>query len=186
MTPSLAIPLTINVDSWLIPARYCPSPHFDTRPQGEVSLLVVHSISLPPARYGGPYIDQLFLGTLNPDEDPYFAEIHQLRVSAHCLIRRDGEIVQYVPFNQRAWHAGQSSFNGRERCNDFAIGIELEGTDTDTFTDAQYQQLTKITQLLQARFPAITTEHIVGHSDIAPGRKTDPGIGFDWGFLKQL
>ncbi|GGB36995.1 N-acetyl-anhydromuranmyl-L-alanine amidase [Oceanisphaera marina] len=151
-----------------------------------MSLLVVHSISLPPARYGGPYIDQLFLGKLNPDDDPYFAGIYQLRVSAHCLIRRDGELVQYVPFNKRAWHAGQSDFNGRERCNDFAIGIELEGTDTDHFTAAQYQQLTELTRLLQAQFPAITTERIVGHSDIAPGRKTDPGSGFDWAFLERL
>ncbi|MGO1246944.1 MAG: 1,6-anhydro-N-acetylmuramyl-L-alanine amidase AmpD [Oceanisphaera sp.] len=178
--------LCINAEHWLSPARYCPSPHYDDRPDGEVSLLVVHSISLPPAQYGGPYIDQLFLGTLNPEHDPYFASIHQLGVSAHCLIRRDGELVQYVAFNKRAWHAGQSRFNGRERCNDFAIGIELEGTDTDTFTEAQYQQLTQVTQLLQARYPAITAQHIVGHSDIAPGRKTDPGCGFNWDFLNDL
>ncbi|MBO1518148.1 1,6-anhydro-N-acetylmuramyl-L-alanine amidase AmpD [Oceanisphaera pacifica] len=181
-TPSL----TLGDDHWLSPARHCPSPHYDERPGGEVSLLVVHSISLPPAQYGGPYIDQLFLGTLDPDEDAYFAQIHQLRVSAHCLIRRDGELVQYVPFNKRAWHAGQSNFNGRERCNDFAIGIELEGTDTDTFTKAQYQQLITVTRLLQARYPAITTQHIVGHSDIAPGRKTDPGSGFNWDFIDEV
>lgn len=179
-------PLTMNADCWLTPARHCPSPHHDERPEGEISLLVVHSISLPPARYGGPYIDQLFLGKLNPDDDPYFADIYQLRVSAHCLIRRDGELVQYVAFNKRAWHAGQSDFNGRKRCNDFAIGIELEGTDTDHFTAAQYQQLTELTRLLQTHFPAITAERIVGHSDIAPGRKTDPGSGFDWDFIKQL
>ena len=176
--------LKLTAAGWLEPARHCPSPHFDDRPEQEISLLVIHSISLPPGQYGGPYIDQLFLGQLNPDDDAYFAGIQHLKVSAHCLIRRDGELVQYVSFLKRAWHAGQSSFQGRERCNDFAIGIELEGTDTDTFSAAQYQTLTKVTELLQSQFPAITTEHIVGHSDIAPGRKTDPGVGFDWEKIK--
>ncbi|ART81199.1 N-acetylmuramoyl-L-alanine amidase [Oceanisphaera avium] len=171
-------------DGWLEPARHCPSPHFDDRPEQEISLLVIHSISLPPGKYGGPYIDQLFLGQLDPSDDAYFAGIQHLKVSAHCLIRRDGELVQYVSLLQRAWHAGQSNFQGRERCNDFAIGIELEGTDTDSFTPEQYQSLNKLIQLIQTRFPRITTKHIVGHSDIAPGRKTDPGVGFDWNQVK--
>lgn len=184
MSPPLN--LTLTTDGWLSPARHCPSPHCDERPAGDISLLVVHCISLPPGRFGGPYIDQLFLGTLNPNDDPYFAGIHQLRVSAHCLIRRNGELVQYVPFDKRAWHAGQSCFEGRERCNDFSIGIELEGTDTDTYTAEQYRQLTAVSKLLLASYPAITPERVVGHSDIAPGRKTDPGTGFDWAFIEQL
>lgn len=182
----MADSLMLTDDGWLQPARHCPSPHFDDRPEQEVSLLVVHSISLPPGQFGGPYIDQLFLGQLNPDDDAYFVGIQHLKVSAHCLIRRDGELVQYVSLNKRAWHAGQSCFQGRERCNDFAIGIELEGTDTGSFTDAQYQTLSTLTQLIQRQFPAIKLEHIVGHSDIAPGRKTDPGTGFDWDFIKNL
>lgn len=165
---------------WLTGVRRVPSPHYDDRPTGEApSLLVVHNISLPPGEFGGPYIDQLFTGTLNADEHPYFATIRQLRVSAHCLIRRDGEIVQYVPFDKRAWHAGVSRFEGRERCNDFSIGIELEGADTLPFTAAQYDQLSAVTRLLARRYP-ITPERITGHSDIAPGRKTDPGPAFDW------
>ncbi|GAA3546694.1 1,6-anhydro-N-acetylmuramyl-L-alanine amidase AmpD [Zobellella aerophila] len=179
-------PLGLSTDGWLTPARHCPSPHCDQRPEGEISLLVVHSISLPPGRFGGPYIDQLFLGQLDPAADPYFAEIHQVRVSAHCLIRRDGELVQYVPFNKRAWHAGLSCFEGREKCNDFSIGIELEGTDTGRFTPAQYRRLIRVSRLLMAAYPAITRERIVGHNDIAPGRKTDPGTGFDWGFIERL
>ena len=176
---------TLNSDAWLTQVRHCPSPHFDERPNGEVSLLVIHSISLPPGQFGGPYIDQLFMGTLDPKEDPYFEDIYQLRVSAHCLIRRSGEIVQYVPFDKRAWHAGLSCFAGRERCNDFAIGIELEGTDTGSFTSIQYHQLNQIIKLLQSHYPEITAQRIVGHSDIAPGRKTDPGIGFNWNLIKN-
>ncbi|BBS13793.1 hypothetical protein WP5W18C01_38870 [Klebsiella aerogenes] len=131
---------------WLVGARRVPSPHHDCRPDDEnPSLLVVHNISLPPGEFGGPWIDALFTGTLDADAHPYFAGIAHLRVSAHCLIRRDGEIVQYVPFDKRAWHAGVSSYHGRERCNDFSIGIELEGTDTQAYTEAQYQQLVVIT-----------------------------------------
>lgn len=134
---------------WLVGARRVPSPHHDCRPDDEnPSLLVVHNISLPPGEFGGPWIDALFTGTLDADAHPYFAGIAHLRVSAHCLIRRDGEIVQYVPFDKRAWHAGVSSYHGRERCNDFSIGIELEGTDTQAYTEAQYQQLVVITQAL--------------------------------------
>ncbi len=145
----------------------------------------MHNISLPPGQFGGPWIDALFTGTLDPDADPFFAEIVHLRVSAHCLIRRDGEIVQYVPFDKRAWHAGVSCYEGRERCNDFSIGIELEGTDTLPYTDAQYQQLAAVTHTLIAHYPAMA-DHMTGHSDIAPGRKTDPGPAFDWATFRAL
>lgn len=171
---------------WLVGARQVPSPHHDGRPEDESpSLLVVHNISLPPGQFGGPWIDALFTGTLDPDADPFFAEICHLRVSAHCLIRRDGEIVQYVAFNKRAWHAGVSCYQGRERCNDFSIGIELEGTDTLAYTDAQYAQLAALTQLLIAEYPAIA-DNMTGHSDIAPERKTDPGPAFDWERFRAL
>ncbi|MGL5006171.1 MAG: 1,6-anhydro-N-acetylmuramyl-L-alanine amidase AmpD [Plesiomonas sp.] len=181
--PRLSLPVQAD---WLSGARCCPSPHCNGRAEGEViSLLVVHNISLPPGEFGGPYIDDLFCGRLQPDAHPYFADIYQLQVSAHCLIRRDGEVVQYVPFSQRAWHAGVSSFAGRTQCNDYSIGIELEGTDTQAYTLVQYQQLARITRLLQRRFPAITDARITGHSDIAPQRKTDPGIAFDWAYFMQ-
>ncbi len=167
-------------NGWITEARKVISPHFDLRPEDEIpSLLVIHNISLPPGQFGGPYIDQLFTGTLDPNEHPYFADIHHLRVAAHCLIRRDGEIVQYVPFDKRAWHAGVSVWQGRERCNDFSIGIELEGTDSDPFTEAQYQSLISVSELLIKHYP-ISVERITGHSDIAPGRKTDPGPEFQW------
>lgn len=165
---------------WLTGIRHVVSPHFNQRPGGETpSLLVVHNISLPPGQFGGPWIDNLFSGTLDPAADPYFAGIAHLQVAAHCLIRRDGEIVQYVPFHLRAWHAGESCYQGRAACNDFSIGIELEGTDTLPYTDAQYQALLDVTALLVAEYPAIA-QHITGHSDIAPARKTDPGPAFDW------
>lgn len=173
-------------DGWLVGVRKVPSPHFDDRPDGELpSLLVVHNISLPPGQFGGPWIDALFTGTLDAGADPFFAEIVHLRVSAHCLIRRDGEIVQYVPFTKRAWHAGVSCYQGRERCNDFSIGIELEGTDTLAYTDAQYHQLAAITRTLGQVYPELT-EHLTGHSDIAPQRKTDPGPAFDWDRFRAL
>ena len=165
-------------NGWLVDARHVPSPHHDCRPEDEKpTLLVVHNISLPPGEFGGPWIDALFTGTIDPDAHPFFAEIAHLRVSAHCLIRRDGEIVQYVPFDKRAWHAGVSSYHGRERCNDFSIGIELEGCDTMPFEPAQYERLAVLIVELERRFPI---EAVVGHSDIAPGRKTDPGPFFDW------
>ncbi|BDH47099.1 N-acetyl-anhydromuranmyl-L-alanine amidase [Salmonella enterica subsp. enterica serovar Choleraesuis] len=165
---------------WLENARRQPSPHFDERPEGVTpSLLVVHNISLPPGEFGGPWIDALFAGTIDPDAHPFFAEIAHLRVSAHCLIRRDGEVVQYVPFDKRAWHAGVSNYQGRERCNDFSIGIELEGTDTLPYTDKQYQRLAEIAVALQLLYPEIAN-NMTGHCDIAPGRKTDPGEIFDW------
>ncbi|PWC16884.1 1,6-anhydro-N-acetylmuramyl-L-alanine amidase AmpD [Brenneria corticis] len=173
-------------NGWLSEIKHIPSPHCDSRPDDEApSLLVIHNISLPPGEFGGPYIDQLFTATLDADAHPYFAAIRHLRVSAHCLIRRDGEIIQYVSFNQRAWHAGVSQYEGRERCNDFSIGIELEGTDTLPFTTGQYYQLAAVTRLLLSAYP-VTPSRITGHSNIAPGRKTDPGPAFDWDLYHRL
>jgi len=163
------------------------SPNFDERPvPDELTLLVVHCISLPPEQFGGDYIDQLFLNRLNPGDHPYFQEIHQLKVSAHVLIRRDGGLVQYVPFDKRAWHAGVSSFQGRDRCNDFSIGIELEGSVNQAYTDSQYQQLALVTKALLRTYPHLSLDRITGHSDIAPERKDDPGAFFDWGRYRGL
>jgi len=145
-----------------------------------VDLVVVHNISLPPGEFGGPWVENLFLNRLDPTAHRFFREIAGLRVSAHLLIRRDGEITQFVPFLMRAWHAGVSRFQGRERCNDFSIGIELEGTDLEAYTPVQYEALGQSVALLMELYPKITAERIVGHSDIAPGRKTDPGPAFDW------
>ncbi len=163
------------------------SPNQDCRPQeGTTNLLVIHSISLPPGEYGGPWIDDLFMNRLDPSAHPYFATIASMLVSSHLLIRRDGEIIQYVPLHMRAWHAGESCFDGQQQCNDFSIGIELEGSDDTPYTDAQYISLANVTNEIQKLFPAITTERITGHSDIAPGRKTDPGPEFDWARYKSL
>jgi len=171
---------------WLSPARLCPSPNHDQRCQeSPVSLLVVHGISLPPAQFGGPYIDQLFCNQLNPDEHSYFAEVAHLRVSAHALIRRDGELVQYVPLHQRAWHAGQSQYEGCKGCNEFSIGVELEGTDYQPYEHCQYSRLAEVVHALLPHFPALSRERLTGHSDIAPGRKTDPGPFFDWSKLHR-
>ncbi len=172
---------------WLEGAKRLPSPNCDARPPGvEVDLLVIHGISLPPGSFGGPWIERLFLNRLPGDRHPDFEPIHELRVSSHLLIRRDGGLIQFVPLNLRAWHAGVSCFQGRERCNDFSIGIELEGTDETPYTDRQYQVLAKVTGQIFHLFPAITNERIVGHSDIAPGRKTDPGPAFDWRKYRAL
>ncbi|RLA37277.1 MAG: 1,6-anhydro-N-acetylmuramyl-L-alanine amidase AmpD [Gammaproteobacteria bacterium] len=169
------------------PLPFSASPNCDARPEGSpVDLLVIHAISLPPGDYGGPWIDALFQNRLPPDEHPYFAAVHTLRVSAHLLVDRAGHAVQYVPLDQRAWHAGASCFDGRERCNDFSIGIELEGLPGDRFTGAQYETLAALITVIRARFPAITPGRIVGHSDIATGRKEDPGPRFDWVRLRQL
>lgn len=166
---------------WLEGARRVVSPNWSERPlTGDLSLLVIHSISLPPGEYGGPYIDQLFTNGLRREEHPYFEQICQLRVSAHVLIGRDGTVTQYVPFDKRAHHAGVSSYRGREACNDFSIGIELEGTDAAPFEDVQYGALIALTRALLLHYPGLDRGRIVGHSDIAPGRKTDPGAGFDW------
>ena len=162
-------------------ARLVISPNADLRPPGEApELLVIHNISLPPGEFGGTWIDDLFLNRLDPDAHPYFAGIHTLRVSAHTLIRRDGSLTQYVPFHLRAWHAGQSNYRGRARCNDFSIGIELEGADETPFTDAQYAALSELTVALLRSYPGLSKDRIAGHSEIAPGRKTDPGPAFDW------
>ncbi|KEA65364.1 N-acetylmuramoyl-L-alanine amidase AmpD [Marinobacterium lacunae] len=164
----------------LIAADYCPSPNCNERPNGEISLLVIHNISLPPGQFGGLGIRQLFTNCLDPHEHPYYREIHQLEVSAHLLIDREGRVTQFVPFDQRAWHAGRSCFEGREACNDFSIGIELEGTDDTPYTDRQYEVLLGVSRALMRAYPEIQPDRICGHSDIAPGRKSDPGPAFDW------
>ena len=162
-------------------ARQVPSPHRDVRPAGAaVELLVIHGISLPPGEFGGPWIERLFLGQLPKDAHPYFAEVADLKVSAHLLIRRDGELLQFVPLHERAWHAGVSRYQGREACNDFSIGIELEGGDEIAYAPAQYARLADVSAALMQAYPGITPARIVGHSDVAPGRKTDPGPAFDW------
>ena len=175
----------IAIDGWLDGARRSPSPNCDERPAGSpIDLLVIHSISLPPEEFGGPWIEALFRNRLPADEHACFRDIADLRVSAHLLIRRDGELIQFVPFDKRAWHAGESSFEGRTRCNDFSIGIELEGGETAPFSDLQYEALSAVVEALCARYPGIGPERIVGHCDIAPGRKTDPGPRFDWPRLR--
>ena len=162
-------------------------PHRDDRPAGcEPSLIVVHGISLPPGEFGGPWIDRLFCGDLPPAEHPYFAEIAGRRVSAHVLIRRDGTPVQYVPFQARAWHAGASRLEGRDACNDFSVGIELEGTDELPYEEAQYETLAAVIEALRESQDSLRDAPVVGHSDIAPGRKTDPGPAFDWQRLYAL
>lgn len=174
-------------DHCLTSARQFQSPHADLRPeQTDINLLVVHGISLPAGEFGGPYIHDLFMGQLDCQAHPDFAVLEGLRVSAHLVIRRDGEVIQYVPFNQRAWHAGRSWYCGRPRCNDFAIGIELEGTDDTSYTDQQYQQLADIATLLVEHYPLLRRQRIVGHQHIAPGRKTDPGPAFDWDKFQSL
>ena len=167
--------------SWPEGLESHPSAFFNARPLNtEINLLVIHCISLPEGEYGHPYIQQLFTGTLDVKAHPSFESLEGLKVSAHLVITRSGKIMQFVPFDQRSWHAGVSSFQGRENCNDYSIGIELEGTDKDVFTDSQYVALNQVIALIQAKYPGITRDRIVGHSDIAPGRKADPGVGFDW------
>ncbi len=179
--------MSVEWDGLLPNARQCPSPNQDARPgHRPVDLLVIHHISLPPGEWGGGWIDDLFLNRLDPNAHPYFREIAGHRVSAHLLIRRDGELIQYVPLHQRAWHAGVSQFGGRECCNDFSIGIELEGSDEAPFTAAQYRTLTRTTIRIMELFPSITPERIKGHCDIAPGRKSDPGPAFDWARFLHL
>jgi AmpD protein len=161
--------------------RFVASPNCDARPDpADLSFLVIHNISLPPGEFGGPHVEQLFTNRLDWNAHPYFGTIRDLKVSAHCVIDRDGRVTQFVPFDQRAWHAGQSEFDGRTGCNDFSVGIELEGTDDRDFTEAQYVQLARVTRALMRAYPKITPARIAGHCDIAPGRKTDPGPHFDW------
>lgn len=175
------------VDGLLRQARWVASPNHDERPVNCMpELIVVHGISLPAGEFGGPWIDRLFTNRLPPEAHPSFAEIAALRVSSHVLIRRDGELVQYVPFHRRAWHAGVSCWQGRERCNDFSIGIELEGTDTSPYEPVQYRQLGAVVQALRHEYPGLVRRMPVGHADIAPGRKTDPGPAFDWQALAAL
>ena len=167
-------------------ARQVLSPHFDARPPGAVpDLIVIHGISLPPGEFGGAFIDQLFTGNLDPEAHPFFRGAARQRVSAHVLIRRDGSIVQYVPFQKRAWHAGVSQYEGRSVCNDFSVGIELEGTDDLPYEDAQYESLTQLIRALLAAYPSLSSKRVVGHCDVAPGRKTDPGRAFDWQRLRR-
>ncbi|MEF8700112.1 MAG: 1,6-anhydro-N-acetylmuramyl-L-alanine amidase AmpD [Candidatus Accumulibacter sp. UW20] len=173
-----SLPRVNPADGWLDGVRRVESPNCDERPPGEsVSLIVVHAISLPPGQFGGEAIIHLFTNRLDPAAHPYFAQISGLQVSAHFLVRRDGELIQFVACRQRAWHAGQSSWQGRSRCNDFSLGIELEGCDELPFDEAQYACLADLLGRLRAQYPI---EAVVGHSDIAPGRKTDPGPCFDW------
>jgi AmpD protein len=163
------------------------SPNCDSRPDADdIDLVVIHCISLPPEQFEGDFIDALFTNQLDPAHHPYFETIYTLKVSAHLLIRRDGNLRQYVPFNQRAWHAGLSQYAGRQRCNDFSIGIELEGSDTQAYTDNQYLQLATVLKQLLVHYPRLSRQRICGHSDIAPGRKTDPGPHFDWLRLQSL
>ncbi|WP_082354118.1 1,6-anhydro-N-acetylmuramyl-L-alanine amidase AmpD [Marinagarivorans algicola] len=178
LPPSL---LNSGQTGWLCDTQHCPSPNFNQRPSGcPVSLLVIHNISLPPGQFGTNDIPAFFCNTLNIDKHPYFKTIGELQVSAHCLIERTGKVIQFVSFEARAWHAGQSLFEGQDNCNDYSIGIELEGTDDIPYTDAQYHSLIRLTKVLQQLYPLITPHRITGHQDIAPNRKTDPGPSFDW------
>ena len=184
----MSVAFAVDADGWVAAARKLPSPNFEARPEGAVpTLIVVHNISLPPNEFGGTAIAELFLNTLDCDAHPYYdTHLRGVRVSAHFVIHRDGALEQYVSCNERAWHAGPSSFFGRERCNDFSIGIELEGTDQLAYADLQYDALSGLIRALCAAYPTLSTQRIVGHSDIAPGRKTDPGPAFDWPRLRHL
>ena len=163
------------------PASQCPSPNRDARPDGcEPEMIILHGISLPPGEFGGPEIEQLFTNALDWDAHPYFGEIRGLEVSAHLLIRRDGEVLQFVPLTERAWHAGESAFRGRGRCNDYSIGIELEVEDDCAYEDRQYDVLTAVIGAIRSAYPSISAREIAGHCDVAPGRKSDPGPAFDW------
>lgn len=165
---------------------FIPSPNFNERPRNTIiDMLVIHGISLPPGQFGGTAITELFTNTLNPNADPSYKEIASIPVSSHLLIRRDGSVIQFVAFDKRAWHAGASSFQGRNNCNDYSVGIELEGADTIPYEKKQYQQLVSLVSTLIRVYPAITLDRIVGHCDIAPGRKTDPGPAFDWSYFRQ-
>lgn len=166
---------------WLQPASKIPSTNFDARPEGcEIDLLVIHNISLPPGEFGGGFVEQLFCNTLDCNKHPYFDRLRGLKVSSHLLIDRNGDVSQFVAFHQRAWHAGESVFEGRSRCNDFSIGIELEGVDDQAYSNEQYASLIAVTQALFRHYGGLNPQRILGHSDIAPNRKTDPGPAFDW------
>lgn len=176
--------LKIDEAGWLQTVEIVRSPNYDARPENvNIKLVVIHGISLPPGEFGGEYIRQFFCNQLVASDHPYFASICEMQVSAHCLIERDGNIVQFVSFLNRAWHAGVSSWRGEQACNNFSIGIELEGTDELAYSEMQYQRLKELVGCLRSHFPDIQEDGICGHSDIAPGRKTDPGPAFDWGRL---
>ncbi len=165
----------------LVGVRQVLSPHCDARPAGVLpELIVIHGISLPPGQFGGPWIDRLFSANVPPDAPTSLRDVAGLRVSAHALVRRDGTLTQYVSFDRRAWHAGRSEYQGRPACNDFSVGIELEGTDTTPYADAQYESLAALVAGLLATYPSLSSKHVTGHSDIAPTRKSDPGPAFDW------
>ena len=181
-------------EGWLVGEgfRRIDSPNCDPRPfsrsdiSRNINLLVIHNISLPPGQFGGCYIDQLFTNCLDPAEHEFFESIANVKVSAHLLITRQGDVTQYVSLGDRAWHAGKSVFLGKENCNDFSIGIELEGTDDRPYTEVQYQRLADITRVIMREYPEIRIENIVGHCDISPDRKTDPGVSFDWKKYRHL
>jgi AmpD protein len=167
-------------------ATQVESPHYNERPnQTDISLLVIHNISLPPGEFGGPYVEDFFSGRLNSSVDPFFEQIADLKVSAHLFIKRDGQVIQFVNFNQRAWHAGESEFCGQKNCNDYSIGIELEGADDIEYTEEQYAQLAHVSKQIMQDYPKISLDNICGHSDVAPLRKTDPGRCFDWQRYRQ-
>ncbi len=182
--------MTVELDQkkqWISNVRRVKSPNCDKRPEHtEPGLIVIHGISLPPRHYGHGYIDQLFTNTLDPEQHPYFREIEKLRVSSHLLIDRSGAMTQYVPFDMRAWHAGESSFEGCPACNDYSIGIELEGCDDEAYEQHQYVKLVAVVKALMRAWPSISRNRIAGHSDIAPHRKTDPGPAFDWEYFYKL
>jgi AmpD protein len=171
---------------WLTSARRVLSPNSNERPPGaDITLLVIHNISLPPGEFGGGYVEQLFTNCLDCSHTPAFDDLQGVEVSSHVLIDREGQLSQFVPFDQRAWHAGESAFEGTDNCNDYSIGIELEGTDDCPYTDSQYQSLVAICRLLMDTYPGISVERIVGHCEIAPHRKTDPGMSFDWNYFRE-
>lgn len=188
-SPSLGSgPFAVDIGTGLLSgARQVPSPNCDDRPAGvSADLIVVHGISLPPGEYGGPWIDRLFTNSLPRDAHPYFEQVADLRVSSHLLVRRDGEVIQYVACHRRAWHAGVSNWQGRDRCNDFSIGIEVEGSDHEPYESTQYAMLARLIASLCRAYPSLSLDRLVGHSDIAPGRKTDPGPAFEWPRLRTL
>jgi AmpD protein len=177
--------LKVNKEHRLEGARVCDSPNFSDRLNEEISLLVIHNISLPPGQFGNNFVDQFFTNKLDPKKDPYFEEIYEMTVSSHLFIDREGFLTQFVPFDKAAWHAGVSEFKGRDNCNEFSIGIELEGTDDLGYPSNQYKTLIEVTKALMDYYPEIKVDNIVGHKDIAPVRKTDPGEAFDWDLYKS-
>ncbi len=188
MTSATRNHITVDPDTGLISdAREVASPNCDDRPQECVpELIIVHGISLPPGQFGGPFIDQLFTNCLRSHDHEYFVQVADRKVSSHLLIRRDGELVQYVPIHRRAWHAGESCYNNRNACNDFSVGIELEGTDNSNYEEAQYLKLAEVVSALLRTYRSLSPDRIVGHADVAPGRKTDPGPQFDWSHFRRL